>query len=51
MLADQSFEAEVRRLVKESPAGGAGPQVTASYIKTAQVFNERVEIQGDWNVS
>ncbi|MEU9097824.1 hypothetical protein [Streptomyces sp. NPDC048361] len=53
MLRDPAFEADVRRLVDEAAAamGRGGPQVTAALIKNAQVFNEKVEVQGDWNVS
>ncbi|MFG2723247.1 hypothetical protein ACGFW5_33865 [Streptomyces sp. NPDC048416] len=53
MLRDPAFEADVRRLVDEAAAtmGRGGPQVTAALIKNAQVFNEKVEVHGDWNVS
>lgn len=51
MLRDPSFEADVRRLVKKAEAGQGGAQVRAAYIKNAQVFNEKVEIKGDWNNS
>ncbi|MER5772407.1 hypothetical protein [Streptomyces sp. NPDC001985] len=53
MLRDRVFEDDVRRLVGEAvPARrGQGPQVNAAVIKTAQVFNEKVEIQGDWNTN
>ncbi|MER0448954.1 hypothetical protein ABR738_31110 [Streptomyces sp. Edi4] len=53
MLRDPAFEADVRRLVEEAAAtmGRGGPQVTAALIKNAHVFNEKVEVHGDWNVS
>ena len=53
MLLDRTFESEVRRLVNEATAaqGRSAPQVNAALIKNAQVFNEKVEVQGDWNVS
>ncbi|WP_234019017.1 MULTISPECIES: hypothetical protein [unclassified Streptomyces] len=52
MLLDRGFEDEMRRMVDEAVAArGNGAQVTAALIKTAQVFNEKVEIQGDWNIS
>ncbi|MFB7587621.1 hypothetical protein [Streptomyces sp. NPDC056169] len=53
MLRDREFEGDIRRLVDEAVAanGRGGPQVSAALIKNAQVFNEKVEIQGDWNVS
>lgn len=52
MLRDRAFEAEIRRTVDEAVAarGGRG-QVNAAVIKNAQVFNEKVEIQGDWHIS
>ncbi|KOX31607.1 MULTISPECIES: hypothetical protein [unclassified Streptomyces] len=53
MLRDRQFESDVRQLVDEAVAAGGrgGPQVSAALIKNAQVFNEKVEIKGDWNVS
>lgn len=52
MLRDRSFEDEMRRLVDEAVnAQGRGAQVNAALIKNAQVFNEKVEVQGDWNIS
>ncbi|MEU8139497.1 hypothetical protein [Streptodolium elevatio] len=52
MRSDRAFEDEVRRMVDESVAGtGNTTQVNAAVIKNAQVFNEKVEIQGDWNIS
>ncbi|MEU5051590.1 hypothetical protein [Streptomyces sp. NPDC021096] len=52
MLRDRSFEDEMRRLVDEAvSARGRGAQVNAALIKNAQVFNEKVEVQGDWNIS
>ncbi|MDA5284188.1 hypothetical protein [Streptomyces sp. Isolate_45] len=52
MLRDRDFEAEIRRTVDEAVAarGGRG-QVNAAVIKNAQIFNEKVEVQGDWNIS
>lgn len=53
MLLDRGFEDETRRMVDEAVAAqgkGRGAQVNAAVIKNAQVFNEKVEIQGDWNV-
>lgn len=51
MLRDRDFEAEIRQTVDEAVAarGGQG-QVNAAVIKNAQVFNEKVEVQGDWNI-
>jgi Flp pilus assembly protein TadD len=52
MLLDRGFEDEIRRMVDEAVATqGKGAQVNAALIKNAQVFNEKVEIQGDWNIS
>ncbi|MEU3742705.1 hypothetical protein AB0E78_37345 [Streptomyces sp. NPDC032198] len=52
MLRDRDFEADVRRMVDEAVAAqGGGAQVNAALIKNAQVFNQKVEIQGDWNIS
>ncbi|MGW5776715.1 hypothetical protein [Streptomyces sp. NPDC003863] len=53
MLRDRQFEDDLRRFVDEAVAAGGrgGPQVSAALIKNAQVFNEKVEIKGDWNVS
>ncbi|WP_327672198.1 MULTISPECIES: hypothetical protein [unclassified Streptomyces] len=52
MLLDRSFEDEMRRTVDEAVAArGKGAQVNAALIKNAQVFNEKVEIKGDWNIS
>lgn len=52
MLRDRDFEADVRTMVDEAVAAqGGGAQVNAALIKNAQVFNEKVEIQGDWNIS
>ncbi|MFE0191973.1 hypothetical protein [Streptomyces sp. NPDC058989] len=52
MLLDRGFEDEVRRMVDEAVAAqGKGAQVNAALIKNSQVFNEKVEIKGDWNIS
>ncbi|WP_369147190.1 hypothetical protein [Streptomyces sp. R44] len=53
MLRDRQFEDDLRRFVDEAVAAGGrgGAQVSAALIKNAQVFNEKVEIKGDWNVS
>ncbi|GGN73329.1 hypothetical protein GCM10011579_051390 [Streptomyces albiflavescens] len=52
MLRDPDFEADIRRIVDETVAAQGGKaQVNAALIKNAQVFNEKVEIQGDWNIS
>ncbi len=52
MLLDRGFEDEVRRLVNEAvAASSSGAQVSAALIKNSQVFNEKVEIKGDWNIS
>ncbi|MFJ4340863.1 hypothetical protein [Streptomyces sp. NPDC088915] len=53
MLRDRQFESDIRQMVDEAVVAGGrgGPQVSAALIKNAQVFNEKVEIQGDWNVS
>ncbi|MGW0031897.1 hypothetical protein ACWDXD_18965 [Streptomyces sp. NPDC003314] len=53
MLRDRQFESDIRQMVDEAVAAGGrpGPQVSAALIKNAQVFNEKVEIKGDWNVS
>ncbi|MFD3675631.1 hypothetical protein [Streptomyces sp. NPDC058613] len=53
MLRDREFEAEIRRIVDAVVASGGGTrgQVNAAVIKNSQVFNEKVEIQGDWNIS
>ncbi|MDQ0759035.1 hypothetical protein [Streptomyces canus] len=53
MLLDSGFETEIRRLVDEAVAaqGSSGAQITATLIKTAQVFNGKVEVQGDWTTS
>jgi hypothetical protein len=53
MLLDEHFEAEIRRLVDEAVAaqGRSGPQISAALIKNAQVFNGKVEVQGDWTTS
>ncbi|WKX73100.1 hypothetical protein [Streptomyces sp. XD-27] len=52
MLRDRDFESDVRRLIDEAVAAqGGGAQVNAAVIKNAQVFNEKVEIKGDWNIS
>ncbi len=52
MLRDRDFEAEIRQTVDEAVAARGGQsQVTAAVIKNAQVFNEKVEIQGDWHIS
>jgi hypothetical protein len=52
MLRDRAFEEEVRQLVEDAAAsqGTSVPQVSAGVIKNAQVFNEKVEVQGDWNI-
>ncbi|MHC0430653.1 hypothetical protein ACX6XY_10735 [Streptomyces sp. O3] len=51
MLRDRDFEDEVRRAVDQAVAAqGGGAQVSAALIKNAQVFNEKVEIKGDWHV-
>ncbi|MEU3205980.1 hypothetical protein ABZ702_19300 [Streptomyces cyaneofuscatus] len=52
MLRDRAFEADVRRSIDEAVASGVGrAQVNAAVIKNSQVFNEKVEIKGDWNIS
>ncbi|MGW7488397.1 hypothetical protein [Streptomyces sp. NPDC054786] len=52
MLRDRDFESDIRRQVDEAVAAHGGTaQVNAALIKNAQVFNEKVEIQGDWNIS
>ncbi|MCX4862317.1 hypothetical protein OG426_08945 [Streptomyces canus] len=53
MLLDSGFETEIRRLVDEAVAaqGRSGAQISAALIKTAQVFNGKVEVQGDWTTS
>ncbi|MDK1472633.1 hypothetical protein QNO07_04200 [Streptomyces sp. 549] len=52
MLLDRSFEHEVRQMVNEAVAArGSGAQVNAALIKNSQVFNEKVEVKGDWNIS
>lgn len=52
MLRDREFETDVRRSIDEAVAAGAGrAQVNAAVIKNSQVFNEKVEIKGDWNIS
>jgi len=53
MLRDPSFEDDVRRMVEEAVAAqGAGrASVNAAVIKNAQVFNEKVEVHGDWKTS
>ncbi|MFJ4713967.1 hypothetical protein [Streptomyces sp. NPDC088785] len=54
MLRDRAFADELRRAVDEAAtatARGTGPQVSAALIKNATVFHDKVEIQGDWNVS
>ncbi|GAA3839037.1 hypothetical protein ACFS5L_35535 [Streptomyces phyllanthi] len=53
MLLDSGFETEIRRLVDEAVAaqGHGGAQISAALIKNAQVFNGKVEVQGDWTTS
>lgn len=52
MLRDRDFEAEIRSSVDDAVAAQGGrSQVNAAVIKNAQVFNEKVEVQGDWNIS
>ncbi|MFF0085797.1 hypothetical protein ACFYR1_39775 [Streptomyces canus] len=53
MLLDSGFETEMRRLVDEAVAaqGRSGAQISAALIKNAQVFNGKVEVQGDWTTS
>jgi hypothetical protein len=53
MLLDTGFEAEIRRLVDEAvlAQGRSGAQISAALIKNAQVFNGKVEVQGDWKTS
>ncbi|MFD3612832.1 hypothetical protein ACFWXA_33135 [Streptomyces atroolivaceus] len=51
MLRDRDFESEVRRAVDAVAARGGRGQVNAAVIKNSQVFNEKVEIKGDWNIS
>ncbi|WP_433918209.1 hypothetical protein OIE50_10500 [Streptomyces canus] len=53
MLLDSGFETEIRRLVDEAVAaqGRSGAQISAALIKNAQVFNGKVEVQGDWTTS
>ncbi|MGW5849656.1 hypothetical protein ACWFQ8_17155 [Streptomyces sp. NPDC055254] len=52
MLRDRDFEAEIRRTVDEAVTARGGPgHVNAAVIKNAQIFNAKVEVQGDWNIS
>ncbi|MGX1268565.1 hypothetical protein [Streptomyces phaeoluteigriseus] len=53
MLLDSDFETEIRRMVDEAVAaqGRSGAQISAALIKNAQVFNGKVEVQGDWTTS
>ncbi|TXS46148.1 hypothetical protein EAO75_25700 [Streptomyces sp. uw30] len=53
MMLDSDFEAEIRKLVDEAVAaqGRSGPQISAGLIKNAQVFNGKVEVQGNWTTS
>lgn len=53
MLLDPGFETEIRRLVDEAVAaqGRGGAQISAALIKNAQVFNGKVDVQGDWKTS
>lgn len=53
MLLDSGFEAEIRRMIDEAVAeqGRSGAQISAALIKNAQVFNGKVEVQGDWKTS
>ncbi|MFI5978247.1 hypothetical protein [Streptomyces sp. NPDC051452] len=53
MLLDPDFESEVRRLVDEAVAaqGRSGAQISAALVKNAQVFNGKVEVQGNWTTS
>ncbi|MFD4572468.1 hypothetical protein ACFWNK_05290 [Streptomyces sp. NPDC058417] len=53
MLLDAEFEAEIRRVVDEAVAaqGAGGAQISAALIKNAQVFNGKVEVQGNWTTS
>ncbi|GAB3698330.1 hypothetical protein [Nocardiopsis oceani] len=50
MLRDQEFQEELNRLVNEAaPRSHGHGDVNASVVKNAHVFNDRVEISGDWN--
>ena len=51
MLLDSDFETEIRRLVDEAVTARGGAQISAALIKNAQVFNGKVEVQGDWKTS
>ncbi|USQ87020.1 hypothetical protein NFX46_26875 [Streptomyces phaeoluteigriseus] len=53
MLLDAGFETEIRRMVDEAVAaqGRSGAQISAALIKNAQVFNGKVEVQGNWTTS
>ncbi|MCS0600718.1 hypothetical protein NX794_05660 [Streptomyces sp. LP11] len=53
MLLDPDFETEMRRLVDEAVAaqGRSGAQISAALVKNAQVFNGKVEVQGNWTTS
>lgn len=53
MLRDSAFENDVRSLLQETVNAqrARAPQVSAAVIKNAQVFNEKVEIKGDWNIN
>lgn len=53
MLLDSGFDMEIRRLVDEAVAAQSrsGAQISAALIKNAQVFNGKVEVQGDWTTS
>ncbi|RMI41440.1 hypothetical protein [Streptomyces triticirhizae] len=51
LTRDPDFAAEVRELVREAgQVERLGGQVNAVSIKNAQVFNEKVEIKGSWNI-
>lgn len=53
MLLDPDFEAEIRRIVDEAVAaqGRSGAQISAALIKNAQVFNGKIDVQGNWTTS
>ncbi len=52
MLRDQGFCDELVDLVERARASSpGGAAIQASVIKNANVFNDKVEISGDWNLN
>lgn len=52
MLRDQKFHDELVELVERAgEASFGGASIQASVIKNANVFNDKVEIAGDWNLN